>query len=415
MMAEAVRSGEGKHLGGWRRTIVGKEVVLFFRYTAMYEFNQSRPASSPRPDTKLLTFRLLLILHPLLSTIPMVMALPLCFLSALPLHRQTSSCSFSPETRHVSPSYRPSTARHTRNVRRAPVMTNTDDLLIIGAGTLGRLIATVWREAHPAATILGETRSATSHVAVALAGATPSLAGSSTEKFPYVVFCAPPGQSEDYPAAAAIAASRISSGGRLVFTSSGSVHGRSATRITEETPELREGRSLVLAEAEDKVLAVPEGNVIRLAGLYTRDRGPHVFWLRKRAVPGPVDSFVNMLHYEDAATAVVAVLRMKEEKREGRSKFLACAERSVTRREICEAALKHPKYKETGVPEYGEGEAGEPRLYDGSWTRRVTGWKPKYEAFDDFMEIDAESSSLGRSHVNGKTSQKIQQYPVSRG
>ena len=27
---------------------------------------------------------------------------------------------------------------------------------------------------------------------------------------------------------------------------------------------------------------------------------------------------------------------------------------------------------------------------DGSWTRRVTGWEPRYEAFDDFIEIDTE-------------------------
>lgn len=61
------------------------------------------------------------------------------------------------------------------------------------------------------------------------------------------------------------------------------------------------------------------GNVLRLAGLYTATRGPHAYWLHKTrdavtagapapVMPGAADALVNMLHYEDAAGAVIALI-----------------------------------------------------------------------------------------------------------
>lgn len=269
-------------------------------------------------------------------------------------------------------------------------MSTPNDLLIIGAGNLGRLIASAWRDAHPSATIQGETRTETSHEALAAAGATPALAGSSSAQFPYVVFCAPPSQSDDYPGAAADAAKRVLAGGRFLFTSSGSVHGREAKLINEDTPVVTEGRAVVLARAEHNVLAVPEGNVLRLAGLYTRERGAHVFWLKKGAISGAPNVLINLLHYEDAAAAVVAVLSVRMENVNRRT-FLACSDRSITRRGICEAALKHPKYSQMSVPEYDKEQAEEPRVYNASLTRELTGWKPKYSSFEEFMEKDAQN------------------------
>ena len=70
-----------------------------------------------------------------------------------------------------------------------------------------------------------------------------------------------------------------------------------------------------LLAAEEAVLT-RGGNVIRLAGLYTKTRGPHSYWLNKAkqgagtelgVIQGSGDGQLNMLHYEDAASAVVAL------------------------------------------------------------------------------------------------------------
>lgn len=67
-----------------------------------------------------------------------------------------------------------------------------------------------------------------------------------------------------------------------------------------------------LHAAEEAVLS-KGGNVIRLAGLYTISRGPHEYWLRRVArgggvIQGSGDSMINLLHYEDAASAVISLM-----------------------------------------------------------------------------------------------------------
>jgi hypothetical protein len=46
--------------------------------------------------------------------------------------------------------------------------------------------------------------------------------------------------------------------------------------------------------------------VVRLAGLYTLDRGPHTFWLKNGTCTSNADGLVNTLHYEDAARVAIA-------------------------------------------------------------------------------------------------------------
>lgn len=58
--------------------------------------------------------------------------------------------------------------------------------------------------------------------------------------------------------------------------------------------------------------------MIRLAGLYTTTRGPHSYWLQRAKdlvdtpaaaiIQGSATDVLNMLHYEDAASAVIALL-----------------------------------------------------------------------------------------------------------
>lgn len=268
-----------------------------------------------------------------------------------------------------------------------------DDLLIIGAGHLGRLIGQDWLAKHPSAKVVGETGSDSSHSLLQSQGIIPAIAGSTPGTFPHVVFCAPPSKFSDYAGAVAEATSRVSQNGRFAFTSSSSVYGE-AKNINEKTPPDEENpRSKLLTKVEQNVMAIPEGRVARLSGLFLVDRGPHTFWLRRGEVSGSPDAMVNLVHYNDVAKAVVKILKggpgVEEAEEKGGRVFLICGGKSTSRRGIIEAALRHPMFDGKNMPSFGDAPAGEAKHYDCSWTRKALGWKPEFECFEEFMEADA--------------------------
>jgi nucleoside-diphosphate-sugar epimerase len=123
------------------------------------------------------------------------------------------------------------------------------------------------------------------------------------------------------------------------------------------------------------------GCVIRLAGLYSLERGAHSFWLARGSVDSPPGGLINLLSYDDAAGAVVATLQ------QGNTALtlLASDDASppLTRREICAAALRHPMYRSAQMPvfaEQAEGVASDlGKVYDSGATRRIIGWAPKHK------------------------------------
>ena len=98
-----------------------------------------------------------------------------------------------------------------------------------------------------------------------------------------------------------------------------------------------------MISAEEAVLE-REGYAIRLAGLYDKwvvdqiidiyiyewipitykclfvyvsYRGPHTYWLKNGTIAGSPDTCINMLHYEDAASATIACLEVDDSKLTG--------------------------------------------------------------------------------------------------
>lgn len=268
-------------------------------------------------------------------------------------------------------------------------------LLVVGAGVLGREIATQYAKTHPGALVVGETRTDASHGNLRALGVTPALVGEGGRDFDRLVFCAPPSGNEDYPGDVARAAERIAGGGLGVFTSSGSVYEVSADGVLDEDCAVREKegnpRAAMLLRSEEAMLGVEGGMIVRLAGLYSLSRGAHGFYLREDCTKlgGHGDSFLNLIHYEDAAALVLAALEKGPEGAEGRRVFLGADCSPVMRQEVCEAAIRHPMFKGATVPEFdGEGEVVV-KAYDNSETRRVLGWVPKWESFEVFMHDEA--------------------------
>ncbi|KAK4737768.1 hypothetical protein R3W88_001465 [Solanum pinnatisectum] len=96
-----------------------------------------------------------------------------------------------------------------------------NDLLIVGPGVLGRLVAERWREEYPGCQIFGQTMTTDHHDELIKMGISPSSRETKfTSKFPYVIYCAPPSRTEDYPGDVRDAALKWSGEGSFLFTSS---------------------------------------------------------------------------------------------------------------------------------------------------------------------------------------------------
>lgn len=269
---------------------------------------------------------------------------------------------------------------------------SSNDLLVVGAGHLGTRIAKRWRQLHSTATIVGETKTKSSHAQLREAGITPVLAGTSNDSFPNVVFCVPPRGDPNYKNIVEAATKRASR--RFIFTSSTSVHA-GAESITEDTPARNEGRASFLYQAEEKVLQSASGLVVRLSGLYLLNRGPHTFWLSKGVVSGSEESMVNLIHYDDAAAAMVCTLNLQSLPE--RRTFLIAAPESLSRRAIVECALKHPEFAGAKKPEFLNDGPAVGKSFNGEWSNQVLGWHPTYPSFEAFMELDAERVRAARS------------------
>lgn len=111
----------------------------------------------------------------------------------------------------------------------------------------------------------------------------------------------------------------------------------------------------------EEVIFGNNGAVVRLAGLYTADRGPHSFWLRSPKVDGSADGIINLVHYEDAASAVLGAALYNAGKisptnlspgdTDFQRVFLASDNHPISRRDICLAAIDSGKFPNGKVPE----------------------------------------------------------------
>ncbi|CAM9204862.1 unnamed protein product [Chrysoparadoxa australica] len=245
-----------------------------------------------------------------------------------------------------------------------------------------RLLGEQWKAAEPSSTVYGETRSTDRHEALAESGMEPTLRGSRTVKCDNVVFCAAPSGNDDYAGEVAAAASEVWTGrGVFVFTSSAGVYAENEGGEVVEDSELGSNpRSIRLQEAE-KACMDANGNVVRLSGLYSLERGPHNYWIEKGEVDANPHGLLNLISYEDAAGIVVAALK------HGGSKniYLAHDNVPITRLQICEATLTNSRYASKKVPTFTSSGPIDGKILKGQRTREALGWEPRYSSFAEFM------------------------------
>ncbi len=245
------------------------------------------------------------------------------------------------------------------------------DLLVIGAGTLGARVGVAWRRSQ-GGRVVAETATPARHAELAALGLEPRCAGDAApERCGHLLLAVPFSAPGDYLAACRRAVDRWS-GGTLVQVSSTAVYAESAGgRCVEGSPLAGGERAQRMLEAEQLVLRAG-GVVIRMAGLYDAERGPHRVYARTAESPRRPDGLVNLIHYDDAAELCHRALLDGEPG----AVYLGCDGHPLTRSELVAAVAGSCRF--TGT----EGPLG--RRCDNPETRARLGFTPRWPSFLDW-------------------------------
>ncbi|EME28001.1 uncharacterized protein Gasu_45020 [Galdieria sulphuraria] len=273
-------------------------------------------------------------------------------------------------------------------------------LLIIGAGELGKRIAFQWKSRFASQSrVVGETRTSRNHSELNQMGVEPRLRQDpQPEPFSYVVFCASPRGNSSYVDEVRRAISLWKGDGNFVFTSSGSVYQQNNGEMVDErtaTASVQDSNAssqALLIACENEVLQ-SGGNVIRLAGLYSKERGAHAYWLRTGQVKGNPTALVNLIHYDDAANLVICVLCRQDLRSEI---LLGCDSHPISKQDICRWGQKLDIYRNLPFPSFVDNhDSGKGKIYNNTFTRTtLSEWSCKYKSFEDFV-VQQNSSSVG--------------------
>ena len=215
-------------------------------------------------------------------------------------------------------------------------------LLVVGPGVLGGAVGARWARAGESGRrrVVAQTNTPAKHAQLRKGGLEPRLAPAADaagpeapERFPNVLFAAPPSGAPPggYPAAVAAALELWDGRGAFLFTSSASVYAAECDGrpFREDSPVAPNGGDAAdktdrLLMAEDLVRAAG-GNVVRLCGLYHSKRGAHNFFAGKAqqgdAIPRWGGYRVNLIHYEDAADLCQAILEVGSASGQGGGSF----------------------------------------------------------------------------------------------
>ncbi|KAF1876405.1 hypothetical protein Lal_00029753 [Lupinus albus] len=305
------------------------------------------------------------------------------------------------------------------SISSSPPSIGDNDLLVVGPGVLGRLVAHKWQQEIPGCQVFGQTITTDHHSELIQLGINPSLKWiEATHKFPNVIFCAPPSRTPDYADNISLAITKFSS----LFQLTGWLHvyfdllrpkRASISYLPFECSAFNQlhhvpvvilkrlaasswnGEGCILftsssapydcsdnGPCNEDTPVVPVGRVPRIDVLLkAENRGAHNYYLEKGIVDTRPDHILNLIHYEDAASLSVAILKKKFR---GQI-FLGCDNHPLSRQEMMDLVNKSGKFSKKFDRFTGTNDHLGKRL-NNTRTRGEVGWEPKYPSFAHFLE-----------------------------
>jgi len=261
------------------------------------------------------------------------------------------------------------------------------DLLVIGPGRLGMLVARGWRDRNPNAKIFlkfnSENPERSSKMCEEGFIVFSSVNDNPECRADRIVFCAPPTGNPKYAEDVGDGLKYLKENGVFVFTSSGSVYAEnSGGTVNEESELTRTERSGKIIDAENVVVS-KNGCVIRLGGLYSPETGAHNFYARGGDFNVKGEGFINLINYQDAAAAVICAFDRPDKVKS--QVFLAADGVPMTRSEILAATRSCHLYRDGPEVKFTGGDGVDGKKYDCTKIRDLLQWKPEHSSFSIFM------------------------------
>ncbi|MFO0909633.1 MAG: SDR family oxidoreductase [Isosphaeraceae bacterium] len=289
--------------------------------------------------------------------------------------------------------------------------------LIIGCGYVGRRVAERLRDRGES--VLTTTRSQARAEELRLAGFDPIVLDvlqpdplRTIRGVDRTLFCVGYDRSSDVPlerihveGLSRILAAGEDRLGRLVYTSSTGVYGQSDGEWVDEDsptdPRERSGRAILAAERLALAWGEPgerSVTVVRFSGLY----GPGRIirrdaLLRQEPIGGDPSQFLNLIHQEDAATALLLALDSPQ----GNPLFLASDDEPITRRDYYEWTARclgapAPRFVIDEGTDHPAATSANKRI-NAQRIRRVLGFQPIYPSIRTGIPaaLEAEARASG--------------------
>jgi nucleoside-diphosphate-sugar epimerase len=119
-----------------------------------------------------------------------------------------------------------------------------------------------------------------------------------------------------------------------------------------------------------------------------RHRGAHNYWLKIPESPSGPNGLINLVHYDDAAEAVLSAF--EEAEAVSQEIFLIADGQALTRAEICKATVELcPVFRGGSAPNFaGDSSLMDGKRYNVAKAQSRLHWSPKFAHFSSFMGGD---------------------------
>lgn len=245
-------------------------------------------------------------------------------------------------------------------------------LLVFGAGNLGEKVAFLWKQKNPEQTVYAVTNTTNKHSLLASKNVLPFRYTDKLPKASHVIFCVPP--TEDYSLLVKTAMESWDRSGNFLFISSASIYQESNSGVVTEESNINPHHRLFSIEQQ-----VLQGNglILRLAGLYDQNRGPHICLKKNMKFSTSENSMINLIHSMDAANLSVKAL----EDGEVGAIYLGCDGCPLTKKEFSKIVLELSADR---VEYLSNNDLG--KKCNNDWTRNALSWAPRWSDFREWAQ-----------------------------